>query len=246
MYSKYGSNQLVIDNVDLTSYLIVEDIDRQFMPYVSNTFINIPSRDGELHGSTTYGKKTITVTVRIVDYDVDDVNTIKNTIISALSTKAQKKLQLPDVPGKYEMVVLDGAINFDRLFSGARIAIRLINPAGVFFNNAETIKALSGTSTAIEYSGTAETFMELTVVSNGTNPATITNTDTGDIITLEGLASGDVVTINFEEEAVRIRSTLRMDVLWLNSDFWTLIPGTTNLSVTNLTLQEVKYRKRWY
>lgn len=240
------TTDMIYDGKQISSYLVVEEIERPLTPTIKNNTIKLPGRIGVLYGNQELGEKQVSVRLRIIEDSRQDVYEIADKLKSDLSLSKSKelhKLQLRDNPGRYEMVTLSVQPNFDVFFNKGEIILDFINPYGVSFSDNEKVMNLSGTATHLTNEGTSETYITLKAMSNGSNPATITNGE--DTITLEGLASGQVVTIEFEEEAVKVDGTLKMGTLWLASDFWSLSPGQEEISVTNLTLQEARYRERW-
>lgn len=242
MHRKYMEKQFIYDGVDLTSFFIVEKIDRQLVGTIENSIIDVPGRLGSRHGSTSRKSKRIIVTIRLLDQADKTAERIKDEILPHLIKNEPKRLELPDEPNKYEMCILDGTIDWNRLFTGARVPLIFINPEGVSFSKADK----KVTTTEFTNDGTAPTFMILNVISTGINPATVTNPDTNDTVTIEGLAIGDQIKVNFEEETVEVNGVLTMSTLWLESDFFMIGHGLNKVELTNLNLVSIEYAERWY
>ena len=242
MHKKYKDKQFIYDGTDLTSFFIVEKIDRQLVGTIENSIIDVPGRLGSRHGSTNRKSKRIIVTIRLLDQVDETAEQIKDEILPHLVKNEPKRLELPDEPDKFEMCILDGKIDWNRLFTGARVPLIFINPEGVSFSKANK----NVTMTEFTNEGTAPTFMILNVISTGENPATVTNPDTNDTVTIEGLAIGDQVKVNFEEETVEVNGVLTMSTLWLESDFFMISHGLNKVELTNLNLVSIEYAERWY
>lgn len=241
MHRKYMEKQFIYDGVDLTSFFIVEKIDRQLVGTIENSIIDVPGRIGSRHGSTNRKSKRIIVTIRLLDQVDKTAEQIKDEILPHLVKNEPKRLELPDEPNKYEMCILDGTIDWNRLFTGARAPLIFINPEGVSFSKVDK----NVTTTEFTNEGTAPTFMILTATATGANPARIVNNNTGDEITLEGLSEGQIIELDFEEESVKVDGALKMSTLWLDSDFWMTLHGENQIELSNLNLIDITYRERW-
>lgn len=233
--------QFIYDDVDLSSFFIVEKIDRQFVGKIDNTFIGLAGRPGERHGSSNRRSKRIVITIRLLDQLSKTVEDTKDEILPHLVKQEPRKLELPDEPDKFEMCILDGRINWKRLFSGAQVSLSFINPEGISFSKHEK----TVTSTSFVNEGSSPTYMILTATATGANPARIVNNNTGDEITLEGLSEGQIIELNFEEESVKVDGALKMSTLWLDSDFWMVSHGENQIELSNLNLIDITYRERW-
>ena len=233
--------QFIYDGVDLTSFFIVEKIDRQLVGTIENSIIDVPGRLGSRHGSTNRKSKRIIVTIRLLDQVDETAEQIKDEILPHLVKQEPRKLELPDEPDKFEMCILDGRINWKRLFSGAQVSLSFINPEGISFSKHEK----TVTSTSFVNEGSSPTYMILTATATGANPARIVNNNTGDEITLEGLSEGQIIELNFEEESVKVDGALKMSTLWLDSDFWMTSHGENQIELSNLNLIDITYRERW-
>ena len=240
----YNNTDMIYDDVPISSYLVVEEIERPLLANLNNNTIKVPGRNGILFSNQQMNESTIRVHLRIIEDIRQDVLVVAEELKRDLKLTDQRKLyklKLRDYPDRFDMVKLNTSPDFDKFFNKGQITLDFINPYGTMFSDNETTVI----STSFDYKGTAETYMTMKLTASGANPATIQNVSTGDVITLNGLSASDSVEIDFREETVTINSNLRMDTLNLDSDFWGVRHGVNNISLTNLTLNQITYRERW-
>ena len=231
-------DEFIFNGVDLSKYFIVTEINRDLTGNITNYLRDIPGKRGMLYSSDNKGSKTISIIVKLIDYDKLNVTKTKDYLNSILVTDKLAKLQLADEPGKYELAKLDGSINFKRLFQGAEIQLKFINPSGIFYSDeiSTGTKNYGNVDTPFILKGTIQSDL-----------VTILDNDTLDKVTIDAKNIGVGTTFRYESEweQVFINNNLRMNLLYAESDSLKLKPGENNITTQGLSDVTIEHQKRW-
>ena len=112
---------MIYDGHNFTGELHVEQIRRPLIAEVSNELMELPGADGAIHRNMRLSSKTIEVDVRLIapiagrknqNLKLED---IRRKLGTNLVRRTPCKLVLDDAPDLYDMAVLDGSTDLERL-----------------------------------------------------------------------------------------------------------------------------------
>ena len=229
---------------DLSGLLVVEEIRRQLVPTVDNVLVRRPGRDGAEHVRTTYGTRLTEVDIRLIERDRDALQQAIRSLAGRLYTRGPARLDLHDDPDKYEMAVLDGAVDVDKLLytGGATLVFVSPEPAS-YSNHVQTVEIGPG---YIRNVGTYPATGVITVtLDEPVASLRVTQLETGDMVHIDhALVENDVVVIDLGAESVTKNGASIMADVSLSSDFFEIPTGKFKITVT-AGVAVLRYRARW-
>ncbi len=230
---------MIFNGVDLSRYFVAEHVERTLLPSISNT--NVKKR----HIRAELSPTIIKVRIRLIEDDNFDLTEVKRKVAGKLYTEEPAQLVLYDDPTRYDMAILDGSTDFRRLWSSGETVLNFINPEGLSYTTIPTAKALLATD-KVTINGTHETRPVFTVtIPQILTGFKISNLTTGQHveITNQPLNTGNILIIDCQKELVTLNGNSIMPKVTIFSDFFALVPGDNNLTLTKAG--SVTYHEAW-
>ena len=230
---------MIFNGVKIDDYVKVEEIRKGFLPPVSSTFKEIPGRPGGKYIQNQLGNKVIEVDIRLIEEDKEELQRKVRTLAEILYTEEPKKLDTGE-PGKYDMAILDGEVNFETfLRTGKAILPFLCAPLsygdtkyleiGGELRNAGTYATTGIINVAVEESD----FLEVTLENTKEK-----------IYIKHPFTTGDTVTIDLSEGTAYKNGVPITQDVYLESDFFDIPVGTFEISLSSGT-GTIEFTERW-
>lgn len=237
MKGGYQMADFIFNSVDVSKYVVVEDI-RRILVSTKNSFEDFGHKNGSMFLKKKLGSKIIEVDVRLIERVFKKkLNEIKDILLDALIVDSPKKLELRDYPDRYELCLLDGDIDFNKFLDTGFITLKFINPDGIFYSKTEskTLENKGNLPTPFIIKGTFSTSL-----------VTVVDKNTLKKLTIDGTSKiGHSIVINMEDETVTINGTLSMDRVSFDSDFFYLNKGLNTIEVKGIATPSYSHRARW-
>lgn len=148
----------LFDGISSKNYFEVEKIERDILPPITHNLVEIPGRKGAVHQGSKKGVREFTVTIRMRETNIDDLNAKIRTVASWLDQEEAKQFELEKEPGLYYMAFLSGDTNLDEIGSVGKGTLTFLCPDPDAFNKVETLVPLISEVNQISVEGTAPTF----------------------------------------------------------------------------------------
>lgn len=229
----FTAHDLIFNGHDFGDILYVESVERQLIGERKHRVIKIPGRAGYLVRASEIGEKKIKVLVRLIETDRATVMTKAHTLSGMLHAETPKALYTRG-DTLYDMAVLDGEVDLEQLYHTGYCELEFINYSGLQYGEAVANGVVNGTPITVAGTYPARPIFTITFSANSAG-VTISNTTTGKSIALTGnYVSGNVITINCEDESVKLGSTLIMShINNATTRFFDLIPGSNVMTCSN-------------
>ena len=229
---------MTFNGLDFDEFFVVESVTRSLMPGISNSYVK------SNHIRTEIAPTVITVRIRLIEDTPLDLTEIKRQIAGKLFTDKPAKLLLYDDPTRYDMAKLDGATDFNKLWTSGSAELNFLNASGISYDETPISTSFT-TSNSLAVGGTWKTKPKFTIVFGTTAPSyKITNSTTGKYVEVTTpFAIGNTLIIDCEKELVTLNGNPIMPKVSMLSDFFDLIPGVNVL--TSPRSVTVSYRSAW-
>lgn len=237
--SNIGHDFLVYDGVNLADNFTVRTIDMPMLPEIEASSITIDDKAGAWFSKRRMGTRDIIVGLGILN-DTKDRKDILETwwmLSDTLAKDKECKLELGN--GYYVNAILVGDTNTstDRRWSIVDVKFRCFDPYIYGEEHTETLKAGNNT---INVKGKYPTYPTIKI--SGATTTTLTDSDTGDKVRVEGIASGKTLVIRMDECRCTVDDLYKMADPTV-TDFWPLRAGSNKLNLSSgsgtLTYREV-------
>ncbi len=225
---------------DLDGPLACLSISRQVMPSRRLTRTTVPGMDGCHVADEGLSPLEIEVGVAFWATDEQELADARRELALALSG-GEKRLLLPDEPGRYYLARFEGGGQLDRLFNSPSLTLTFLCADPVAYGASRT--ATVGTSAAtVDAGGTWRARPVVTAKPAKGDYWTLTNVTTGEFVRVEAAFTGSqTVVLDMAKERCTVNGAD-----WpvtLSSDFFA-IEGTQQLKASSGTA-EVTWEERW-
>lgn len=233
---------IVHNGIDLSEWCSAEVVEKVALPVVPDTMV-VPGRAGALLVSGRIPPKLVRVRL-FMDAgfrpETNGLADIRHRVYSALCSTAGGTLRLPDEPElEYRNVVCTDAGSWSSLFEDGQgeVVFTLLDPVAYGRERTET-------GTAFEVDGSWPTWPTFELVVSAGSAVQVGCG--GSFVRVEhAFSGGEAVRIDCEGEGATIDGIdARADVT-LSSDFFTLSPGSCELSITGCSSHTTSFRERW-
>ena len=233
---------IVYNGVDLSEWCSAEVIEKVALPVVPDTMV-VPGRAGALLVSGRIPPRLVRVRL-FMDAGfrpgTNGLADIRHRVYLALCSTSGGTLRLPDESGyEYRDAVCTGAGSWSSLFEDGQgeVVFTLLDPVAYGRERTET-------GTAFEVGGSWPTWPTFELVASAGSAVQVGCG--GSFGRVEhAFSGGEVVRIDCEGEGVTIDGVdARVDVT-LSSDFFSLAPGSCELSFTGCSSHTTSFRERW-
>lgn len=228
----YTNTYMIFNDIDFSSYFVVEEVKREFLPSINNSYIK------SHHIKTELSPTIISVKIRLIQSDDYNLTETKREIAGKLYTDKPAKLLLYDDPSRYDIAKLDGSTDFSKLWTTGSATLKFINAEGVSYSGSARTMPIG----TILVDGTWKTKPVFTVTFTGSATTyKVSNVTTGKHVEITGqnFVAGNVLVIDCLNENVKLNGNPIMPKVTINSDFFVLVPGTNVLTgAGNVTFNE--------
>ncbi len=225
---------------DLGGLLICTGITRQVMPGRSITQTSVPGMDGCHLSEEGLEPLEISVSCSMWADEPSDVADARRELASALRGK-EKRLILPDDPGRYYLARFEGGGSLDRLFNGPAATLVFLCADPVAYG-AEHTATVGTTSAEVDAGGTWKARLVVTAKPAKGNYWTLSNETTGAFVRVEAAFTGSqTVVLDMATERCQVNGSDHP--VTLASDFFTL-DGQQSLKCSSGTAT-LEWAERW-
>ena len=233
-----SDNKFIFNSVDLSNKVMVENIRRTLVPSKDFNSINIPGRDGRYVFDSTYGVRTISLDIRIVEDTYEDAVETQLYLAGVLNQREDKELHLRDFAELelHNMATLSEAVDLTR--NKDTLTGELVFTCSSPFNYANTITAYSIDDVGVVVTNggiNIQPTITLDIAEDIAGNIEISTDDGQNLILIGPFVSGsEVVYSNYTLRVNGALTNTKIDIV--NSSFIELKNGDTTLTVTGLTL----------
>ena len=231
---------IVYNGIDLSEWCSAEVVEKVAMPVVPDTMV-VPGRAGALLVSGRIPPRLARVRL-FMDSGFkpgNELADIQHRVYSALCSTAGGALRLPDEPElEYRDAVCTDAGSWSSLFEDVEgeVVFALLDPVA---NGRERTE----TGTSSEVGGSWPTWPTFELVASSGSAIQVGNG--GELVRIErAFSGGEVVRIDCETEGVTIDGIDARAYVTLASDFFSLSPGSCELSFTGCSSHATSFRER--
>lgn len=233
---------IVYNEIDLSEWCSAEVVEKDALHVASETMA-VPGRAGALLLSGRIPPRLVRVRLFMdAGYKpgANGLADIRHRVYSALCSKAGGTLRLPDEPEyEYRDAICVDAGAWSSLFDDGKgeVVFTLLDPVAYGRARAET-------GTAFEAGGSWATWptFELVAAAGSVLQAGCG----GAFVRVEhAFAGGEVVRIDCETEGVTVDGVDSRASVTLGSDFFSLVPGSCELSFSGYTSHVTSFHERW-
>ena len=233
---------IVYNGVDLSEWCSAEVVEKVALPIVPETMV-VPGRAGALLVSGRISPRLVRVRL-FMDAGfrpgTNGLADIRHRVYSALCSTAGGTLRLPDEPElEYRDALCTDAGSWSTLFEDGEgeALFTLLDPVAYG-------RARSESGTSFEVGGSRPTWPKFELVASAGSAAQVGCG--GAFVRVEQVFSGgEVVCIDCEGEGVTIDGIDARAEVTLASDFFSLSPGSCELSFTGCSSHVTAFHERW-
>lgn len=226
--------------------LAVKNRNRQLLPAANDRYLEIPGRHGSYHFPGELQDRVIELECAFMGATRQELREKSRQIAAWLYTKEKAVLSFDDEPGKYYYAKLDGAINLEQLFVLATFTLTFrCNPLAY---GAEVQADFVSDQATITNPGTFEALPIFNATFTAIASEWKVTLGTKYVRVVHSFQVGDTLEVNCATGAVLINGGRALDKLdWQNSEFFSLPPGESNLTVTPAGVSDttVIFSPRW-
>ncbi len=226
-----------------SEYLVVENITRSPILEVENTLLDIPGKRGYQIVNRQFKGTKITLNCRMLLDHWLDLDLTASFLAAKLCTEAPAKLELYD-SDLIEYVVLDEGVNYESVrssISTGLMQITFLNPSGKRYGQEYAQEFSPGDTLSLINLGTIPADFTITAKSEAVR-ASVSRTKPDKHLRFDDLAVGEKITI--DSENLGIQGLTARKGLSLDSRFFTLDPGTTEVNFEGLS-GDITWRDTW-
>lgn len=129
---QHANRTFVFNNFNFGKFCVLESIERGMLPAVSRPVYEIPGRYGVELGQKKIGASVIVCRCRIIRHEWHEVDRLKSVLASKLLADKPEVLKVRD-SAFFDLAVVDGAVDFERIKNTGGFTINFLNPFGVRF-----------------------------------------------------------------------------------------------------------------
>lgn len=233
---------IVYNGVDLSEWSSAEVVEKTALPVVPDTMM-VPGRAGALLVSGRIPPRLVSVRLYMdagFKPETNGLADIRHMVYAALCSTTGRTLRLPNEPEyEYRDVVRTDTGSWSSLFEDGKgeVSFALLDPVAYGLARSEA-------GTSFETGGSWPTWPAFELVASAGSAVQVGCGDA--FVRVEHTFSGgEVVHIDCESEGVTVDGVdARVDAT-LASDFFSLSPGSCELSFTGCSSHTTSFRERW-
>lgn len=195
------------NDIDLTKYFNVLEVERELLPARENYSIESEFRHGKAFDGYKYNSREIKVKAIILAENTVELQKVKRELAGLLDVPEPAKLSFSDEPDKYYLAILDGTTDVSQLmgFGSVELSFSCYDPFA--YSSSETVVENDGSgSLPIEYAGTFKTFPVIEAEMTSKNSLVAFINQSGKILQFGDPALIDTQVVQQSETLLNIRS----------------------------------------
>ena len=226
-------------------FIVGEPVFNTFIP--SQTFQNVPGRDGTVFMGGKLDGGTITVPLTIVDEDMEQRRATLSNLYMILDVDAPKLLVLPEVPDLSYKAIPQNAVQESRYIDGDTVIVSFQLVEAAAYGDTVTVSIPYNGSATFTVDGTYPTKPRITAsgARNATSKIWGLQLDSGDFLHVApSTGSTCSISLDCEERTLTINGDTALPTL--DSDWFVLSPGTHTIAIDNGSgTATITYEERW-
>lgn len=223
---------------------------RGILPEIDSKTILLPSKHGLHYFGYRFQEKRITATMRLLKGSLSDFRTSARDLAAWLDPRnGPKELIFDDEPDKKYFAVVTGNTDFEGLFIKKVAEIEFLCPDPFAYSTTENSSVFSDDAATVINTGTEETFPIFTINFSASASEIKISKDADTYIRIKrNFVANDEVQINCEEGTIVLSGVTNLiPSLDIESEFFSLDPGTSNLTISpaGVAAARLVYVRRW-
>ncbi len=235
------------DTHSSTHGIIMKSKNRQVLPAVDDSYIQIPGRHGSYLHPGNLSDKVITVECAVAAVSLEDLRKKAREIAVWLYTTERKQLTFDDEPDIYYLAKLEGAIDLEQIATHGKFGVSFRCEPLAYGVDIE--QNFSNGVVTVNNPGTFEAMPLFQVTFTAAADEVRIDLDGKFIRVIRHFARGDILEINTATGAVLLNNIRILENLdWQYSTFFTIQPGEWDIYLTKPTTgvnAKIIYRPRY-
>lgn len=227
---------MIFNDITFDSLLKVENIRRSMMPPREVKKVKRPTYIGDRLSRVEMPGTTIEVDVRMYTDNIRSTRDRVRQVAALLNTTAPVKLILRDQPLLYNMAILSGETEMDRLLTSEETTLSFYCADPFAYPLINKTISIGATTTVINNGAEAMPGIFTITADKSTTFLRLNHYELGEYIYVKhNFVSGDIIVIDLEKESVYKNGLSIMEDVYLESDFFRLPKGESTLNLNNGT-----------
>lgn len=233
------------NGVDCPDFLKVTSVGISALPSLEVNLTSIPGKYGVLNSRTSFGGKTVTLEVMLVNR--------KKSLFQMASELAQflkgdnwnlSKLSFIEMEGKHMMAKVSNSVDINDLMVAGSGTIEFVVPTPLWVDDEETVVESSEKSFTVENKGTHEVQPVFTLKMTSTGDyIEIKNTTTGKSFKVTyRFKGGDILVFDMNKKSIKVNGVTNMSIFNIDTDWLELSQGNNALLVNTSATTTVNFK----
>lgn len=223
---------------------------RDTLPEIESRTTQAPSKNGVHYFGYRFMERRITVEINLFGASLSEYRTkIRDLAVWLNPNNGPQELIFDDETDKKYYAVVTENTDFEGIFAKRVAEIEFLCPDPFAYSIIESSATISNDFATINNTGTAEAFPIITVDFSASATELKIGKNSNEFLRIvRNFVAGDEVVIDFQVGTITYNGTTNlMTALDINSDFFSLDPGDTTLTVTPAGVSAVSlvYVRRW-
>lgn len=242
---------LTFDGQQLPPGVVVEGINRDFYPQITNITTDLPGMDGVLFRRRNIGSREVEVAVRVIEDRVHLASESRSRLREKIHEMRQyfdstepKRLWCSDQPTTYDRAILtsiDGHVGRTNL----KISAKFLLPEGFSRSLHPIVREVPEEGKInLVYNGDFLTPIAITGTATA-QTVILANAATNDRMTITTAKTGGVITIDSATETYREDGNLAQYKVPVTSDYLYITPGANDLAFSGLKDVVITFEARY-
>jgi len=220
---------LVFNDHDLADEFVVEYHVTRDLPTWEPTLVDVMGRDGAVYAGTRALPRTVECDLYFMDDTREGRMRAVRSLASILAVREPTRLVLGDEGGLWRLAVPQLEQPLEAFLNADAAHVSFVCPDPWLYG--EEHEWALGSSTTLLVGGSCEAPIDITVTGARAGTLTVTNTTTGQSLSVSGVPAGAAVSIKSSECVVMVNGTTK--VLTASSRWLYAQPGENVIAVTN-------------
>lgn len=232
---------MIFNDHDFRDLLVVEKIERSFLPPLQNYSKQVPGKTGLYFTRNEIGIGLIKVSVRLIEKSRSEVQERVREIAGKLYTKKPSKLILRD-DFRYNIAIVSGTTDVSKFIHTGHGVIDFECHDPYAYGVEKTIK----TNLEFANNGTAPATGTINITASKTDSILVSaSNQLNELKIIYPFKGGESLLIDLKNQTISINNTISMEYLSFDSDFFEIPPGPEQQINVNGGSGVLMYRERW-
>jgi len=221
--------QLTFDGHVLSDSFTIERHATRSLSMWETNLVDVPGRDGSMFGGTRHAPVSLSFDLYAIGGTRDERQQAMRALAGWLAVDEPKRLALGDECGLWRMAIPNDESTQEAYLNADYASVTFVCPDPWLYG--EEHEWALGSSTTLLVGGSCEAPIDITVTGARAGTLTVTNTTTGQSLSVSGVPAGAAVSIKSSECVVTVNGTTK--VLTASSRWLHAQPGENVITVTN-------------